>query len=71
MRLGGVGAAGKDPEPWAFDPYAVENLFDRLRGHERIVCLAGDVHYALSPVLDYWQKGSGTAPRTKGSLLSS
>jgi hypothetical protein len=53
----GVGAADKDPEPWSYDPYAMEDLLERLRGHERIIFLSGDVHYALSAELDYWHRG--------------
>lgn len=53
-----IGAAKKDPEPWSFDPYALERLLERLVGHERVIFLSGDVHYALSAALDYWQKTS-------------
>jgi len=53
-----IGAADKDPEPWSFDPYAMERLLQRLVGHERVIFLSGDVHYALAATLDYWQQAN-------------
>ncbi|MEO1401449.1 MAG: hypothetical protein AAFV72_09430 [Cyanobacteria bacterium J06635_1] len=72
QKLELIGAAGKDPEPWSFDPYAMENLFQRLAGHERIVFLSGDVHYALSAVADYWQKtNNALTPKARFVQLTS
>ena len=65
----GVGAAGKDPEPWSYDPFAMENLLERLGGHERIIFLSGDVHYALSAYLDYWQKTANDKLEAKARFV--
>lgn len=65
----GVGAADKDPEPWSYEPYAFENLLERLRDHERIIFLSGDVHYAFAADLDYWQKGAGDALEARARFV--
>jgi hypothetical protein len=65
----GVGAAGKDPEPWSYDPFAMEDLLERLSGHERIVFLSGDVHYALSADLDYYQKNAQDKLEAKARFI--
>lgn len=43
-----------DPEPWAYDPLAMEALLRRLAPLERIVFLSGDVHFAASAAMSYW-----------------
>lgn len=65
----GVGAADKDPEPWSYDPFALEDLLERLAGHERIIFLSGDVHYALSADMDYYQKGTDGQIKAKTRFI--
>lgn len=47
-----------DAESWARNDDALEALLARLATHERVLLLSGDVHYAMSLVLDYWKKGA-------------
>ncbi len=47
-----------DAESWARNDEALEGLLGRLSGYSSVVLLSGDVHYAMSLVLDYWKKGA-------------
>jgi hypothetical protein len=52
-----------DAEGWADNEEAQEALLKRLAEHGKVLILSGDVHYADSPVLDYWRKNNNTPSR--------
>lgn len=47
-----------DAESWARNEDALEALLAQLSSYRHAVLLSGDVHYAMSLVLDYWKKSS-------------
>ena len=49
------GAAQKDPEPWAFEPFAFEALLKRLHPYRRVVFLSGEIHLAFAAEMTYWK----------------
>ncbi len=54
-----------DAESWARNEDALELLLERLASYEHTVLLSGDVHYAMSLVLDYWKKSSTDAAASR------
>ncbi|HHG86190.1 MAG TPA: hypothetical protein ENJ82_15680, partial [Bacteroidetes bacterium] len=67
---GGTGEGGAsyaDLEAWKFDGKALERLLQRLSEYERVVVLSGDVHYAFSAYLQYW---NNREPLEKRSVLA-
>ncbi|MEO0532303.1 MAG: hypothetical protein AAF215_00340 [Cyanobacteria bacterium P01_A01_bin.123] len=50
-----TGAFNHDPEPWSYHEDIFEGLLVQLAEHKRVVFISGDVHYACSVKLDYWQ----------------
>jgi hypothetical protein len=53
-----------DFEAWGFNSEAFENLVQRLAKLEKVIVLSGDVHYAFSSVLDYWE-GTSNTPKAR------
>jgi hypothetical protein len=49
-----TGTEHRDVEGWNGDEPAMEALFARLAGYRSVLLLSGDVHFASSVGLDYW-----------------
>lgn len=60
-----------DAESWARNEIALEEILKRLAGHANVVVLSGDVHYAMSMVLDFWKKGQTAAAGSRIVQLTS
>lgn len=61
-----------DQEAWVFNKAALENLLHRLSDFPSTVLLSGDVHYAFSATIAYWDNRSSTIRRSAfGQLCSS
>lgn len=57
-KTGGIvtGAEEYDAEGWSGHEKGFEDLLAALASYGRVVILSGDVHYAASLSLDYWEK---------------
>jgi len=53
------GTADTDYEAWSFDRGAFERFFQRLGQYNQALILSGDVHYAFSAGMSYWDEHSG------------
>jgi len=58
-----VGRVARDPENWGFVPALFEAVLARLASRRRVVILSGDVHYAFTLSMAYWQMDPDWAPR--------
>ena len=45
-----------DPEAWAFSTKAQEELLNRLSSRKAVILLSGDIHFALTGKVTYWQQ---------------
>ncbi|MGH8237853.1 MAG: hypothetical protein ACREXP_12625, partial [Steroidobacteraceae bacterium] len=66
LKFGSRGMSGTDPdaiEAWAFDPFTLEALLNRLEPYRGVVLLSGDVHYSASTVMSYFTKGKSEPAR--------
>jgi hypothetical protein len=54
-----TGQAHYDYEAWLVSRDAFESLLSRLANFERVIILSGDVHYAFSATINYWDKRFG------------
>ena len=59
------GAPKGDYEPWSADRNKFEHSLREIAAFRRILILSGDVHYAFSNSVDYWNKRTGTEVRSK------
>ena len=60
-RITGLnGSEDADIEGWRSDEEHHEQLLRRLGSYRRVITLGGDVHFASTLVLDYWNKGDDT-----------
>ncbi len=54
------GAADPDYEAWSFDRGSLERLIERLGQYGQALILSGDVHYAFSASMSYWDERAGS-----------
>ena len=63
QRTFSVGRVARDPENWGFVPSLFEAVLARLSTRRTVVFLSGDVHYAFTIKMAYWQLGPDWVPR--------
>lgn len=74
VRSGMIGTNPDAIEGWSNDPPSLEALLKRLAPYRQVVLLSGDVHYASSQVISYWNKDEykqGKKPARFAQLISS
>lgn len=54
--LNGSGELDKDKEAWAFNPSAYQSVLHALSQFGKVIILSGDVHYAFSARVEYWNQ---------------
>ena len=59
------GSTAADFEPWSADRNKFEQFLKEISAFGRVLLLSGDVHYAFSNSIDYWDQRSGTEVRSK------
>jgi hypothetical protein len=57
-----LGRVKNDPENWGFVPSLFEAVLARLSTRRTVVFLSGDVHYAFTIRMAYWQMGPDWQP---------
>ncbi|MFN5168933.1 MAG: hypothetical protein ACK5DD_04870 [Cyclobacteriaceae bacterium] len=60
-----------DFEPWSADRNTFEDFLDKVSAFRRVLFLSGDVHYAFSNAVDYWNKRTGATLISKFVNLTS
>lgn len=60
-----------DFEPWSADRNTLEEFLKEISAFRRVLLLSGDVHYAFSNSVDYWDLRSGSEIRSKFVNLTS
>ena len=60
-----LGAPSGDFEPWSADRNKFEHFLQAASAFQRVLFLSGDVHYAFSNSVDYWDMRSGTEVSSK------
>ena len=66
------GAPKGDYEPWSADRNKFEQFLKEISVFQRVLLLSGDVHYAFSNSVDFWDKRTGSEVRSKFvNLISS
>ncbi|KAA9338974.1 metallophosphoesterase family protein [Adhaeribacter soli] len=62
-----TGSENTDREGWVFNRKVFQNLLYQLSKFDKVVILSGDVHYAFSCKVDYWDRR--TLPVKKASFV--
>lgn len=57
---GETGETSLDYEAWLFSRPAFEDLLTRIVNFDSVIILSGDVHYAFSAEINYWDKRYGS-----------